>query len=114
MAEIVPLKHSATFDGFWELCPKKVDKALTKAKWDAITRDGLETRTLDRDSGQYVPLNLKATPDELIEGMVRYRRTQIIKEFEHHGRQYVTLVDDGKFTAHPATWLNRGRWMDGD
>jgi hypothetical protein len=96
----------SSFDEFWELCIKKLDKPLAKAKWDAITSDeGMATKMLDRDSGQFVPVHLKATPEELIEGMQRYRRAQVDSNFK--------LKDGGKFICGPAVWLNRGRWMDG-
>ena len=107
MAEIIPLKKPATFDDFWKVCPKKVGKALTRVKWDAITSGGLEARTLDKDSGEIVSIGLlKATPEELIAAMADYGKSQL-------DRTTWGLKDDGKFTLHPASWLNRGRWMDG-
>ena len=93
------------FEAFWHQCVKKLDKALAKAKWDAITSErGLETKMLDRDSGSYVAVHLKATPQELIEAMKRYARSQIDSNFK--------IKDGGKFTCGPAVWLNRGRWQD--
>ena len=95
-----------TFEDFWQNCPKRCDKALARLKWDAITGpNGLHTRMLDRDSGQYVEIELRATPEEILAGMKKYRDTQI-------DRNTWKLKDGGKFTCHPATWLNRGRWMD--
>lgn len=93
------------FDEFWKHFPKRVGKPLARAKWNAITGPGLKTKTLDRDSGGYVEIELQATPEELIEGAKRYRSTQI-------DRQTYDLKDGGKFTCHPSTWLNQGRWMD--
>lgn len=101
----MPRAQTATFDDFWMKCPKRVGKPLAKAKWDAITGDGLITRTLDKDSGTYVTIELRATPEELVEGMRRYRKTQI-------DPQTFGLRDNGKYTCHPATWLNQGRWLD--
>ena len=95
-----------TFEEFWLHYPKKVGKPLAKAKWDAITGpDGLCTRTLDRDSGQYVGIDLRATPEEILDGVKRYRATQIDKNT-------YSLKDGGKYTCMPATWLNQGRWAD--
>ena len=94
-----------TFDEFWFHCPKKVGKPLAEVKWNAITGDGLRTKMFDRDSNSYVDVELSATPEELLEGIKRYRATQIDKNTYR-------LKDEGKFTLQPATFLNRGRWMD--
>ena len=94
------------FDCFWREYPKKVGKPLAKAKFDAITGPGLKTRTLDRDSGTYVEIELHATADELIAGAKRYYDAQI-------DRNTYGLKDGGKFTLHPSSFLNQGRWMDG-
>ena len=109
MAEVIPLKQPASFEDFWKLCPKKIGKPIARFKWDAITSEqGLSTRALDKDSGMYVEIHLKATPEELIKGMKAYRDSQQGGEKWAWG-----LVEDGRFTSHPSTWLNRGRWMDG-
>lgn len=42
----------------------------------------------------------KASLDELLDGMRRYAR-------EREGQ-------DAQYTAHPASWLNKGRWQDED
>lgn len=97
----------ATFDDFWSAYPRPVKKALAKAKWDAITGPGLRTRTLDRDSNTYVELELRATPQELVDGALRYREAMKDPRPYHYG-----FKDDGKYIAHPATFLNQGRWMD--
>ena len=91
---------------FWNACPKKVGKAMARVKFDAVINGGLCTRTLDRDSGQFIELTLEATADELIEGMRRYAETQY--QTDGYG-----LKDDGRYTLHPSTWINRGGWMDG-
>lgn len=101
----MPKAEAVTFDDFWKACPKKVGKPVAQAKFEAITGDGLLTRTLDRDSGTYVTIELRATPEELVEGMRRYRKTQI-------DRETFRLKDDGKYTLNPATFLNQGRWLD--
>ena len=95
----------ATFEDFWSRYPKRVGKPLAKAKWDAITGPGLETRTLDRDSNTYVDITLTATPEEILEGAKRYAKSQI-------DPQTYKLKDGGKYTLHPATFLNQGRWLD--
>lgn len=92
------------FEEFWKLYPRKVGKPLARAKWNAITGNGLKTRTLDKDSGTYVEIELHASPAEIIAGAKAYREQQFVG---------FKLKDDGKFIAHPATWLNQGRWEDG-
>lgn len=103
----------ATFDDFWRLCPKKVGKPIAEAKWRAITSpQGMMTRTLDRDSGLYIDIHLKATPEELIAGMKRYCMEQCpTSTWEEIAQGRARLKDGGKYTCHPSTWLNQGRWM---
>lgn len=96
---------SERFDEFWDVFPKKQGKAKAKAKWDAITNGGLETKTRDSDSGTYVDIFLKATAEEIIAGAKRYRDRQIDK-------QTYKLRDNGRYTCMPANWLNQGRWED--
>lgn len=103
MSEPVPIRpqpKEATFDEFWELYWRKIDKALARTKWDRITNGGLATRTMDRDSGQFIDIRLQAGPEEIIAGLKRYNR----KNYEEKTEM--------KYICHPATWLNRGRWMD--
>ena len=112
MGDIVPIHKTLTFDDFWKECPKKEKKAIAQAKWAAITSEhGLATRTLDRDSGMYIDLTLKATPEELVKAMKAYRQTQIAPMIGYETPRYF-LKDDGKYTLYPSTWLNQGRWMD--
>ena len=92
----------ATFKTFWDNCPRKVGRIMAQSKFEAITGDGLHTRTKDRDSDTYIEVFLKATAQEVIEGMKRYRK-----------RVWVTEETDERFILHPSTWLNRGGWLDG-
>ena len=102
---VVQLEPQVGFEDFWKHYPRRVGKPLARAKWDAITGPGLKTRTLDKDSNSYVDIELQATPAELVEGAKRYRDSQI-------DRTTYKLRDNGRYVAHPATWLNQGRWMD--
>lgn len=105
---VIPIRRPEDrFEEFWRAYPKKkVGKPICKAKWDAITNGGLKTRTLDRDSGTYIEIELRATPEEIIAGVKRYAESQWDKSSSR-------FKDDGKFICNPATWLNQGRWMDG-
>jgi hypothetical protein len=111
----MPRADTASFDEFWRVFPKKCGRPIAKAKWDAITGEGLTTRTLDKDSGTYITIELRATPEEIIAGAKRYRATQIDpRQCRSDDYSRTILKDDGKFTCHPATWLNQGRWLDED
>lgn len=101
-----PTAKAERFEEFWKAYPKKVGKPLAKAKYQAIIAGGLKTRTLDKDSGTYVEIELEATEEELIEGAKRYSDRMF-------DRSTYRFKDDGKFICHPSTWLNRGLWMDG-
>lgn len=93
------------FEEFWKAYPRKVGKPLARAKWNAITGEGLRTRTLDKDSGTYVEIELQASPDKIIEAAKRYR----IANTKPNGWE---LRDEGQFICHAATWLNQGRFED--
>lgn len=95
----------ARFEEWWALVPKKVGKPLAKAKYMQVLK-GCETRTIDRDSGEYVTIELKATEQELIDGMRRYVDSLIDRN------TFKRKVED-RYLVHPSTWINQGRWQDG-
>lgn len=111
MANLIRMAREApdqdSFEAFWRCYPKKVGKPLAKAKWEAITNGGLATRTMDKDSGSFVPITLNATPAEILEGAKRYE----LNNRKVGGGQF-GYKDDGKYLLHPSTFLNQGRWMD--
>jgi hypothetical protein len=98
-------KAESRFAEFWSIYPKRVGKPLAKAKFDAIVKGGFKTRTLDRDSGQFVEIEIEATADEIIAGTRRYVESLIDKN------TFKRKIED-KFIPHPATFLNQGRWAD--
>jgi NADH:ubiquinone oxidoreductase subunit F (NADH-binding) len=103
--------HKAlSFQDFWDLFPppKRVQKALCMAKWEAITsNDGLQTRMKDKDAERLVEIKLKATPEEIIEGLKRS-----CERWRGRGEQRYGWEDGGKWIPMASTWLNQGRWMD--
>ena len=109
MAKVLPLFPAVPepdrFDDFWREYPKKVGKPLARTKFLAIINGGIRTRTLDKDSGQYVEIELSATAEEIIAGAKRYVDSQI-------DRNTYRLKDGGKYIPDPSRWLNSGRWMD--
>lgn len=98
-----------SFDEFWLFfpAPRRQQKALCKAKWDAITNGGLKTKVLDRDSNSYVEIFLQATPADIIAGVKRYD-----EKMRDKNGTYGSYKDGGKFICSPAVWLNQGRWDD--
>ena len=110
MSNVVQMSQpqSDRFEEFWKEYPypRRIGKMLCKAKWDAITGEGLRTRTFDRDASHYVEIYLQATPDEIIDGVKRYAANNL------QGGSGYKFKDDGKFLCQPATWLNQGRWQD--
>ena len=61
------------FEAIWKLWPNKAKKLVAKAKYEAILRGGFRTRTLDKDSGQYVELELAAPEDAILNTRRHYR-----------------------------------------
>jgi hypothetical protein len=95
----------AKFDEFYAAYPKRVDKALARAKFMSIVRGGFKTKTLDKDSNSYVEIELTATADELIDAAKRYTRSLI------DTNTYKRKLED-KYIPSPAVWLNKGRFED--
>lgn len=93
------------FDEVFKLWPNKAKKPLARAKYEAILRGTYRTKTLDRDSGTYVDIELNATEDRIIEGIKAYLASQVDKNTYR-------LKDNGKFIPHLATFLNGGRYED--
>ena len=104
-AEPEPVTAKGDFEAIWKLWPNKAKKVIAKAKYEAILKGGFKTRTLDKDSGQYVDIELAATAEEILAGVKAYVTAQI------DTRTY-RLKDDGKFIPHLSTFLNQGRWED--
>lgn len=93
------------FDEVFKLWPNKAKKPLARAKYEAILRGTYRTKTLDRDSGTYVDIELNATEDRIIEGIKAYLASQVDKNTYR-------LKDGGKYIPHLATFLNGGRFED--
>ncbi len=92
------------FEEIWKLWPNKAKKPLAKARYLAAVA-GMKTRTLDKDSGTYVEIEIQGSEDEIYAGVRAYLDSQI-------DRNTFKLKDGGKYIPHLATWINQGRWMD--
>ncbi len=92
------------FEELWKRWPNHAKKALAKAKYEAVLK-GMKTRTLDKDSGGYVEIELEAGEDEILAGAKAYLDSQ----FDRTTYRY---KDGGKYIPMLSTWLNGGRWMD--
>lgn len=112
-SNVVPLTKATTFDDLWNAVPpeRRIDKALCRAKFAAITSEqGLHTKNLDRDSGLFVAVHLKATPEELLKGWIRYIGEHATTETKWGPAGKMKLKEGGKYVRHLSTWLNRGGW----
>lgn len=87
----------ATFDDFWAVYPRKVDKAMARVKFEAITNGGAKLKMIDRE-GNSGAWEAKASPEELIIGAKAYALTQ--------------SDEDKRYIKHPTTWMNHGCWND--
>lgn len=94
----------ARFAELWALWPNKSKKPLARAKYLAILK-GCKTRTLDKDSGQYMDIEIQATEAEIIDGCKKYLASQVDKNTYR-------LRDDGRFIPMLSTFLNGGRHED--
>lgn len=105
VVQIRPEQATDDFATFWQHYPRKVGKLLARALFDSIVNGGLKTRTLNKDSGQYVEIELHATAEEIVAGAKRYAKAQV---------DPVTfrLKAGGRYMLHPSTFLNSGRWLD--
>ena len=111
MGDVVKMQQPEkdSFEEFWLWypAPRRQGKPLCRAKWNAITGEGLKTRMLDKDSGQYVEIFLKATPQQIIEGVKKYA-----ERMKDPQGKYGSYLDSGKFIVAPAVFLNQGRYED--
>jgi hypothetical protein len=71
---------TSDFESWWRLYPRRVGKLKAEQAYTSVI-----TRK-------------KVTPDDLLEGAIRYAA-------ERSGQ-------DPKYTRHPTTWLNAGGWLD--
>lgn len=99
-----PTTEIARFNEWWALYPRKINKAIAKAKYTEIVR-GCTTKTLHKDSQTYMPLELQATEAELIQAVKKYVDGMI-------DRNTFKRTVEEKFIPYPDVWLNRGRFMD--
>ncbi len=97
---------NATFDDWWPMFPSELrtGKALCRTKWNAITGDGLDTKTKDKDSGLFVDLFLKDTPEAIIAGTKRW--VDALPRAADYG--YLDI----QYQRRAPQFLNQGGWMD--
>ena len=113
-SNVVPITQP-TFDDFWQATPiqKRIDKPLCHAKFVAITSPaGLTTKNLDKDSGEYVQVHLQANPADILRGWMAYCRENATLDTKWGPPAKIRLKEDGRFVRRPATWLNRGGWLE--
>lgn len=89
-----------TFEDFWKAYPHhatRSSKAMAKAKWNAITGQGLSAKMRDKE-GNTMTVDLQASPQEIVNG----------------AKAYSVSLDDKQYAQGAQVWLNQGRWMDFD
>ena len=94
----------AAFSELWKLWPRKEGKVLAKARFLSIVK-GCSTRTLEKDSGSYIQIELHAAPEAILAAAKAYLASQVDKNTYR-------MKDDGKFIPHLNTWLNKGKFYD--
>ena len=104
-ARPIPKTETSRFEEFWSAYPKRVGRALARAKYEAIIKGSYRTRTLERDSGQFIEIELEATEDEIIQATKAYARSLVDMN------TFKRKVED-KFIPAASVWLNRGSWQD--
>jgi hypothetical protein len=80
-----PPAEDESFGSFWNAYPRRVGKAAAKKAFDRAVKDG-------------------ARPEEITLGAMRFAAERERAEPDPATRE--------RFTPHPATWLNSGRWED--
>jgi hypothetical protein len=106
MTNVIKLQtEEVSFDDWWSLQVHKIGKVICQSKWNAITSEqGYHTKMLDKSTGEYVDIHLKATPQEIYDGQKR----QNAELFRSQNSQ-----DEKQFIRRPQQWLNQGGWLDG-
>ncbi len=88
------------FDEFWRIfphCGTRSKRIMAKAKWDEITKFGLNANIRDSE-GNSMRVDLKASPAEIILGAKAYT---------------MSLTDnDRPYVPGAQVWLTHGRWAD--
>lgn len=93
------------FEEVWKLWPRKDGKAIARTKYLAIVKGRFQSKTLDKASGQFIEMELSASPEQIIAGVKAYVDSQIDK-------RTFRFKDDGKYVPHLGTWLGRAGWED--
>ncbi len=105
-SNIIQLAPTPTFDDWWALFPAEIRKGKKKCrqKWDAITGDGLDTKSLDKDSGVYVPMFHQATPEAITAGTKAWiARLPLNADY---------TIKDIQYEKRAQQFLNQGLWED--
>ncbi|MGI9292385.1 MAG: hypothetical protein ACR2PS_00255 [Pseudomonadales bacterium] len=95
------IEENPAFDDVKNLWPSiyRGNVRVAQEKWDEITGEGLQTRVLDRDTGSYHDVFLKATPQEIYRGAKEYTR------------DYKEKDGDLQYAKRFQNFLNGGLWI---
>lgn len=75
-------------------------------------RAGLTAEELREFEEWYATYPLHVGRIEAERAFLKARKTASLEQLIAGVKRYVASITDPKFTAHPATWLNAGRWSD--
>lgn len=110
-ADILPFPETdlAFFDEWWKIQVHKTGKLICMQKWKEITGpDGCETKVLDKSSGKYFDVHIKATGQEIYEAQKR----QNSAFFRENGTAGEKMNEAKKFLRRPQQYLNQAGWLD--
>lgn len=86
--------------------PEKDDSASGKP------RGGLTAQQLEEFEAWWQHYPKRVARKEAERAFLKARKTASLEQLIAGVKRYVASITDAKFTAHPATWLNAGRWSD--
>jgi hypothetical protein len=86
--------------------PEKEDSASGKPRGD------LTAKQLEEFEAWWQHYPKRVARKEAERAFLKARKSASLEELIAGAKRYAASITDPKFTAHPATWLNAGRWSD--
>lgn len=96
-----PATNTSEFEEFWAKYPRKVGKLKARVAYSQIIGRG-KSVLID---GERVPL--RASHAEIMAGLKRFISGM-------YNSRTGEILEETKFIPHATTWLNQGRWEDGE
>ena len=100
-----------SFNEFWKWYPhhpQRKSKAKARSLFlQIIQPGGVDTRSKNKDSGQFMDLHLEATSEAIVEATKAYRKALIPQRMGEY-------APDTTYTPNALVWLNGGDWENYD